>query len=110
MNSRIRTTSTGALVERIPTEIHIYVEPVANSVVVMFQGEEFLLMADAKPADKLDGRQPITMPIADLNVTTPAGRDPVTDADLSQVSLRGVLQILRAMYAQQHAIERGPAT
>lgn len=105
MNSRIRTTATGALVERIATEMHIFVEPVTNYVVVQFQGEEFLLTEAAKPADKLDGRQPMVLPIEDLAASMPAGRDPVTDADLTQVSMAGVLQWLRAMYAQQHAIE-----
>lgn len=109
MSSRIRTTTTGAPVKRFPTEFHVFMDPISRGATVVFQGEEFLLNADGSAADKLEGRQALTTSAAAIGEKTfHAGKDPVTGADLSLLSLGGVLQYLDAFFGALHQAEHAP--
>lgn len=102
-NTRIRTTSTGAPVKRFPTEFHVFVDPITGSANIVFQGEEFLLNADGSAADKLEGRQALTATLEDVTGrTVHAGHDPLTGADLSQITPEGLLQYADALFAAMH--------
>lgn len=110
-NTRIRTDALGNRVERIATETHIFYSPLDQSANIVFQGEEFL--TDAAGSDvvsKLEGRQALSVQLASIAAKTyDAGEDPVTGADLSQVSPAGIAQIIRAVYDAEHNLANAPA-
>ena len=110
-NTRIRTDALGNRVERIATETHIFYSPLDQSASIVFQGEEFL--TDEGGADvvaKLEGRQALTVQLASIAAKTyDAGEDPVTGADLSQVSPAGIAQIIRAVYDVEYNLANAPA-
>ena len=109
-NTRIRTDALGNRIERIATETHIFYRPVDQSADIVFQGEEYL--TDAAGSDvvsKLEGRQAMAVNLGDIAAKTyDAGTDPVTGADLSQVSPAGIAQIIRAVYDAEHNIAHAP--
>lgn len=109
-NTRIRTDALGNRVERIATETHIFYSPLDQSANIVFQGEEFL--TDEGGADvvaKLEGRQALSVQLAAIAAKTyNAGADPVTGADLSQVSPAGIAQIIRAVYDAEHNLSNAP--
>lgn len=110
-NTRIRTDALGNRIERIATETHIFYSPLDQSANIVFQGEEFL--TDEGGADvvaKLEGRQALSVQLATIAAKTyNAGGDPVTGADLSQVSPAGIAQIIRAVYDVEHNLANAPA-
>lgn len=103
-NTRIRSTQLGATVERIATETHIFYDPQAQGAEIVFQGEEYLTSPDGVTVgDKLEGRQALRTSLAEIAARTfDAGVDPVTGADLSQVSPAGITSIIRAVYNTLH--------
>ena len=110
-NTRIRTDALGNRIERIATETHIFYSPLDQSANIVFQGEEFL--TDAAGTDvvaKLEGRKALSVQLASIAAKTyNAGADPVTGADLSQVSPAGIAQIIRAVYDAEHNLANAPA-
>lgn len=109
MNTRIRTTTTGAPIERKATETHIFYDPQTKGANIVFQGEEFLLNPDGSAGDKLEGRQSLVTSLdAIAGRTFHAGADPVTGADLSQISPEGVGLVIRALYDALHQAEYAP--
>jgi hypothetical protein len=110
-NSRIRNNELGATIERIATETHIFYDPKAVNADIIFQGEEYLTSPDGQlVGDKLDGRQSLTVTLAQIMARTfDAGVDPVTGADLSAVSAAGVTSIMKAVYDALHNERFAPA-
>lgn len=101
-NSRVRELAPGVGAERIATETHIFYDPQTQGANIVFQGEEFLSTAGAIGA-KLDGRQSLTVQLrAIAGETFDAGTDPVTGADLSQISVAGAANLIRAIYDRKH--------
>lgn len=109
MNSRIRTTSTGAEVERIATETHIFYNAQSQDANVVFQGEEHLVGQDGSVGDKLSGREALSVSLADIGQQTfDAGLDPITGEDLSRISVAGLGNIIRAVYDALHNAQHAP--
>lgn len=109
-NSRIRNLAPGVDVERIAVESHFFYDPLTGNANVVFQGMEFILL-DGAVNKMLDGREPLTT-TSDAIATRLFGTalvDPVTGADLSQVSAAGVVVYLKAVYDILHN-ERAAAT
>lgn len=102
INTRFRELASGVGVERIATETHIFYDPQTQGANIVFQGEEFLVVDDAIDA-KLDGRQSLSVQLlAIAGETFDAGTDPATGADLSQISVAGVANLIRAVYDRKH--------
>lgn len=110
-NTRIRTDALGNRIERIATETHIFYRPVDQSADIVFQGEEHLTSPDGETVvSKLEGRQALAASLGAIAANTyDAGIDPVTGADLSQVSPAGIAQIIRAVYDVEHNLANAPA-
>lgn len=109
MSTRIRATATGTPAERIATETHIFYEPVGQTANIIFQGEEFLLAANGQPCEKLEGRQSLSVSLAEIGERTfNAGIDPVTGEDLSRISVAGLGNIIRAVYDELHSAQYAP--
>lgn len=101
-NTRIREITPGVGAERIATETHIFYDPQSQGANIVFQGEEFLTVGGAIGA-KLDGRQALNVQLSVIAAETfDAGIDPVTGADLSQISVAGVANLIRAVYDRKH--------
>ncbi len=104
-NTRIRTDALGNRIERIATETHVFYDPAhPGTAQIVFQGEEYLTDATGNAiVAKIDGRQSLRIELADIAANTyDAGTDPVTGANLSQISPAGIAQILRAVYDAEH--------
>jgi len=102
-NSRIRNLAPGVDVERIAVESHFFYDPFTGSANVVFQGMEFLLLEGAV-SKMLDGREALAT-TSDSIATRLFGAgltDPVTGADLSEVSAAGVVVYLKAVYDKLH--------
>jgi hypothetical protein len=99
-NARIRTLATGVTGEMIAEQTHLFYDPGTGGGSVSFQGRESLFVNGAY--QPLTGDYDILQ--SDLaGIATrqfaPAGTvDPVTGADLSQVSAAGMVLILKAAY------------
>lgn len=108
-NSRIRTTAVGTRVERIATETHIFYEPRSQDANIVFQGEEYMTNPEGTAVyDKLEGRAALALSLSAIATKTyDAGIDPVTGADLSQVSPAGIAAIIRAVYNSEHNLVVG---
>lgn len=101
-NSRVRELAPGVGAERIATETHIFYDPQTQGANIMFQGEEFLTIGGEVGA-KLDGREALSVELSVIaGETFDAGTDPVTGADLSQISVAGVANLIRAVYDRKH--------
>lgn len=102
MTTRIREIAPGLNAERIATETHIFYDPQTQGASITFQGEEFLVL-DGEIDAKLEGRQPLHVELLSVaSETFDAGIDPVTGADLSQISVAGVANLIRAVYDRKH--------
>jgi len=103
-NSRIRTNALGSTVERIATETHIFYDPQQQGAQIVFQGEEYLTSPDGLTVgEKLEGREALMTDLAAIGARTfNAGTDPVTGADLSNISPVGIAAIIRAVYDDLH--------
>lgn len=104
-NTRIRTDALGNRIERIATETHVFYNPAfPDTAQIVFQGEEYLTDATGDTiVAKIEGRQSLRIELADIAAKTyDAGTDPVTGANLSQISPAGIAQIIRAVYDAEH--------
>lgn len=108
-NSRIRSTEVGVRVERIATETHIFYDPRSQDASIVFQGEEYMTGPDGTAVyDKLEGRAALSLSLSSIATKTyDAGVDPVTGANLSQVSPAGMAAIIRAVYDSEHNLAMG---
>lgn len=102
-NARITTDALGNRIERIATETHIFYNPADQSASIVFQGEQYLTSADGTTVvAKIEGREALPLSLADIAAETyDAGADPVTGADLTQISVAGIAQIIRAVYDKE---------
>lgn len=101
-NTRIRTIAEGVDAERIATETHIFYDPQTQGANIVFQGEEYLT-ANGEIIAKLEGRQALQVELQAIAAETfDAGTDPVTGTDLSQVSVAGVANLIRAVFDRKH--------
>lgn len=98
-NARIRTLATGVTGEMIAEQTHLFYNPETDGGSVSFQGRESLFVNGAY--------QPLTgdYDILQANLADIATRkfaagavDPVTGADLSQISAAGMVLIIKAAY------------
>lgn len=99
-NARIRTLATGVTGEMIAEQTHLFYDPGTGGGNVSFQGRESLFVNGAY--QPLTGDYDILHADVAAIVTrqfAPAGTtDPVTGADLSQISAGGVMLIIKAAY------------
>lgn len=103
IDSRTREIAPGVEAERVATEGHFFYDPATGSANIIFQGEEFLKLGGELGA-KLDGRQALMLQLSEEDAETfNAGADPVSGLDLSRVSLAGLANVVRALYAKKHA-------
>lgn len=101
-NTRIRSIADGVQAERIATETHMFYDPLTQDAQVVFQGQEFLDVAGVL-TQPLDGREALQTSLAALAARKfAAGVDPITGADLSDISGAGVTMILKAIYDTLH--------
>lgn len=99
-NARIRTLATGVTGEMIAEQTHLFYNPETDGGSVSFQGRESLFVSGSY--QPLTGDYDILQAdVADIATRkfAPAGTvDPVSGADLSQISAAGMVLILKAAY------------
>jgi hypothetical protein len=99
-NARIRTLADGITAEMIAEQVHLFYIPATGSGSVSFQARENLFVAGAY--QPLSGDYNILQAnVADIlaRAFAPAGAvDPVTGADLTQVTTGGVMLIIKAAF------------
>jgi hypothetical protein len=99
-NARIRTLATGVTGEMIAEQTHLFYDPATGGGSVSFQGRESLFVNGAY--QPLTGDYDILKAdlagIATRKFSAAGTSDPVTGADLSQVSAAGMVLILKAAY------------
>lgn len=100
-NARIRTIATGVTAEMIAEQTHLFYDPATGGGYVSFQAREHLIVGTDVQSPMGDYNI-LQAQVTDLlPVCFGAGAtDPVTGADLSQVSAAGVMVILKAAYDQ----------
>jgi hypothetical protein len=97
-NARIREIAPGVTAEMIAEQTHLFYDPLTGGGTISFQARESLFVNDAY--------QPLAGGYDVLQVTIPdiaarcfgSGADPVTGADLSQLSAAGIALIIKAAY------------
>jgi len=99
-NARIRTLATGVTGEMIAEQTHLFYDPGTGGGSVSFQGRESLFVNGAyQPlTGGYDILQSDLAGIATRQFAPVGTVDPVTGADLSQVSAAGMVLILKAAY------------
>lgn len=108
-NTRIRAITEGVQAERIAIETHMFYDPLTGGANVVFQGQEFLEVG-GELTQALDGREALQTSLAALATRQfSAGVDPITGADLSDISGAGVTMILKAIYDTLHNEAHAPA-
>ncbi|HEV2681229.1 MAG TPA: hypothetical protein VGV14_12065 [Rhodanobacter sp.] len=98
-NARIRTLATGITAEMIAEQTHMFYDPATGGGYVSFQAREVLYVNGTHQAPMGDF-DILQVQIADIATHAfGAGKvDPVTGADLSSVSVAGVMTIIKAAY------------
>lgn len=97
-NARIRVISEGITAEMIAEQTHLFYDPQTGGGSISFQARESLFVNDAY--QPLAGGYDILM----VNIPDIASRcfgvgtDPVTGADLSQLSAAGIALIIKSAY------------
>lgn len=97
-NARIREIAPGITAEMIAEQTHLFYDPLTGGGSISFQARESLFVNDTY--------QPLAGGYDVLLVTIPdiasrcfgSGADPVTGADLSQLSAAGIALIVKAAY------------
>lgn len=104
-NARIRTIAPNVRAEMIAEQTHLFYDPTTGGGYVSFQAREHLIVGDDVQApmgdyDILQAQVPDILPLQ----FAPAGTlDPVTGADLSQVSAAGMMVVIKAAYDALYA-------
>lgn len=100
-NARIRTIAENITAEMIAEQTHLFYDPATGGGYVSFQAREHLFAPDQPPVPMGD-YDILQAQVADIApLCFGAGLvDPVTGADLSQVSAGGVMAIIKAAYDQ----------
>ena len=99
-NARIRTLAAGVTGEMIAEQTHLFYDPGTGGGSVSFQGRESLFVNGAfQPlTGDYDILQANVADIATRQFAAPGSVDPVTNADLSQISAAGIVLIIKAAY------------
>lgn len=100
-NPRIRTIADGVTAEMIAEQTHLFYDPTTGGGYVSFQAREHLIVGTDVQAPMgdyniLQAQVPDLLPVCFGTGLT----DPVTGADLSQVSAGGLMLIIKAAYDQ----------
>lgn len=104
-NSRLKLDNLGNRQERVAIETHIFYQPASpQEASIVWQGQRFLTSADGLTVgDAIDGREGLSVQLMAIAMETyDAGLDPITGADLSNISPAGVANIIRAVYNKEH--------
>ncbi|HEV2678911.1 MAG TPA: hypothetical protein VGV14_00270 [Rhodanobacter sp.] len=98
-NARIRTLATGITAEMIAEQTHMFYDPATGGGYVTFQAREVLYVNGVLQAPMGDF-DILRVEVPDIAAHAfGAGKvDPVTGADLSGVSVAGVMTIIKAAY------------
>lgn len=109
-NSRFVDMGGGHIAEMIATQVQVFYNPTNQACRVVFNGAPYILMGTTyqrigeAPPEPLHQELTNIMPLR----VVPAGvRDPVTGADLSQVSLAGAVIIHKFAYDFFHNVQKG---
>lgn len=98
-NARIRNIAPGVDAEMIAVQTHIFYNPKTQDVSVSFQATESLIV-NGQVGDSLGGGHVMQVDLSEMaqRKFSSAGIDPVTGANLTAVSIAGVMQIIKAAY------------
>jgi len=100
-NARIRNIATGVTAEMIAEQTHLFYEPQTGGGYVSFQAREHLIVGTDVQAPMGDYNI-LQVQVPDLlpHCFGAGLTDPVTGADLSQVSAGGLMLVIKAAYDQ----------
>lgn len=104
MNSRFQTLPNGITTETIATVVHIDYDPTSQTATVIFSGRHFM-QADGQYLRVGDALDNLGVPLSDRMmemVGKDGDADPVTQADLSKISLAGVMTLVKRFYDTAH--------
>lgn len=100
-NARLRNIAPNVLAEMIAEQTHLFYDPVTGGGYVSFQAREHLVVDNEVQAPMGDYNILQAQIPALLPLRFGAGLvDPVTGADLSQVSAGGLMLVIKAAYDQ----------
>lgn len=108
-NPRIRQIAPGVQAEMIAEQTHFFYNPATGGGSISFQAREHLVVGSDVQVPMgdysiLEADVPSLLP----RCFAPGATDPVTGADLSQVSSAGVMLILKAAYDTLYAEHATP--
>jgi hypothetical protein len=109
-NSRFVDMGGGYIAEKIASQVQVFYNPTTQQCRAVFSGSPYILMGTTYqrigdiPAEALSQDLTYIMPLR----LVPAGvRDPVTGADLSQISIAGAAIFHKFAYDFFHNVQHG---
>lgn len=109
-NSRFIDMGGGNIAEMISTQVQLFYNPTTQACRAIFNGSPYMLMGDTYQRIGETPPEPLLQDVTNIMplCLVPAGiKDPVTGADLSQISLAGVMYIHKFAYDFFHNIQHG---